>query len=131
MSNNEASAPDTATAPSAKPGKKIFKRLLLVLGVLIAVIILAAVGVGLWFSGQLKASLPQLAGESLVPGLEAPVTIERDSPGIPTIRGANRLDVARGLGFRHAQERFFQMDLMLRKRSAGEIAAPWLRRRAA
>lgn len=125
MSNSEREsvASQPATAPSAKPRKKIFKRLLLIVGVLIAVVLLVALGAGLWFHGQVRASLPQLTGEVVVPGLEAPVVIERDHLGIPTIRAANRLDVARGLGFLHAQERFFQMDLMLRRRSAGEIAA--------
>lgn len=54
-------------------------------------------------------------------GLSAPVRIERDGLGVPTIRGASRLDVAAALGFLHAQERFFQMDL-LRRRAAGELA---------
>jgi len=119
----EGFSPDTATAPKAKPRKKIFKRLLLIVGLLLAVLLVVAVGAGLWFYAQLRASLPQLSGEVVVPGLEVPVTIERDGLGIPAIRAANRLDVARGLGFLHAQERFFQMDLMLRKRSAGEVAA--------
>jgi hypothetical protein len=54
-------------------------------------------------------------------GLSAPVTVERDALGIPTIRGETRLDVARATGFVHAQERFFQMDL-LRRTAAGELA---------
>ena len=41
--------------------------------------------------------------------------------GVPTIRGATRDDVARALGYLHAQDRFFQMDL-LRRRAAGELA---------
>jgi penicillin amidase len=40
---------------------------------------------------------------------------------VPTVTGASRADVARGLGFLHAQDRFFQMDL-LRRRAAGELA---------
>ncbi len=54
-------------------------------------------------------------------GLAAPVVVERDAAGVPTLRGESRLDVARALGFVHAQERFFQMDL-LRRRAAGELA---------
>src|SRR5205814_5134908 len=49
------------------------------------------------------------------------VTIERDALGVPVIRGQSRADVARGLGWLHAQERFFQMDV-LRRNSAGELA---------
>jgi penicillin amidase len=70
---------------------------------------------------QLRASLPQLEGESRLPGLSAEVTVERDALGVPTIRAANRLDAARALGFLHGQERFFQMDLMRRK-AAGELS---------
>ena len=55
-------------------------------------------------------------------GLSAPVSVERDALGIPTLRGETRLDVARATGFVHAQERFFQMDL-LRRTAAGELAA--------
>ncbi len=78
-------------------------------------------GGGLWLYQEIRASLPQLDGERPLPGLAAPVTIERDTLGIPTIRGANRLDVARATGFVHAQDRFFQMDL-LRRSAAGELA---------
>ena len=41
--------------------------------------------------------------------------------GHPTIRAANRIDLAFATGFVHAQDRFFQMDL-LRRNSAGELA---------
>src|SRR5882757_11150326 len=69
----------------------------------------------------MRASLPQLEGSFVVGGLAAPVTVERDVLGVPTIRGANRADVSRALGWLHAQDRFFQMDL-LRRRGAGELA---------
>ncbi len=54
-------------------------------------------------------------------GLGASVEVERDAAGVPTIRGSSREDVARALGFVHAQERFFQMDLQ-RRRASGEMA---------
>jgi penicillin amidase len=69
----------------------------------------------------LRASLPQLDGEQRAAGLQATVLVERDADGVPAISGANRLDVAWGIGFVHAQERFFQMDL-LRRTAAGELA---------
>lgn len=92
---------------------------------------LLLVGVGLlalsggcagWLYGQLRGSLPQLDDAAALSGLTAPVAVERDALGVPTIRGENRLDVARATGFVHAQERFFQMDL-LRRAAAGELAA--------
>src|SRR6266545_8348022 len=70
---------------------------------------------------RLHGSLPLLDGTVPIARLGAPVTVERDALGVPTLRGANRLDVARATGFIHAQERFFQMDL-LRRRAAGELS---------
>lgn len=93
------------------------QHLLSVLSVLL-VIVLAAVAWGWW---QMRGSLAQLDGERPVAGLAAPVRIERDALGVPTITGVTRPDVARALGFLHAQDRFFQMDL-LRRSGAGELA---------
>lgn len=69
-----------------------------------------------------RASLPMLDGQRTLAGLAATVTVTRDSLGVPTVRGHTRLDVARATGFLHAQDRFFQMDL-LRRDAAGELAA--------
>ena len=91
--------------------------LLSVLSVLL-VLVLAALAWGWW---QLRGSLPQLDGGRTLAGLAAPVRVERDALGVPTITGASRADVARATGFVHAQDRFFEMDL-LRRRGAGELA---------
>jgi penicillin amidase len=87
------------------------------------VALLAVLGAGgaLALRAKLRASLPATSGERGLAGLAAPVRVERDARGIPTLRGASRLDLARATGFVHAQERFFQMDL-LRRRAAGELA---------
>ena len=98
------------------------RRLLRLLIVLLAALLLAALGGAVWAGAQLRASLPQLDGPARLAGLTAPVVITRDGLGIPTIRGGSRVDVARATGFLHAQERFFQMDLAWR-RAAGELAA--------
>ena len=94
----------------------------LVLGGTAAVVALVAGGAAAYLRSQLRASLPQVDGERVVPGLGAPVRIERDALGVPVVRGGSRLDVARATGFLHVQERFFQMDL-LRRSAAGELAA--------
>src|SRR5215211_780744 len=103
--------------PAPRPRKRLRRIVLAVLSVLFVLLVLSA----LWVRHQLRASLPQLEGESPLPGLSAEVTVERDGLGVPTIRAANRLDAARALGFLHGQERFFQMDLMRRK-AAGELS---------
>jgi penicillin G amidase len=85
------------------------------------VLLVAPAGGAGWLYLQLRGGLPQLDGQIALPGLSALVIIERDGLGIPTIQGATRSDVARATGFIHAQERFFQMDL-LRRVAAGELA---------
>lgn len=70
---------------------------------------------------QLSGSLAQLNGEVQHARLSGPVLVERDAQGIPRIIANDRADTAFALGFLHAQERFFQMDL-LRRNSAGEMS---------
>ncbi len=69
----------------------------------------------------LRGSLPQYDGPVDVPALTAPVTVERDALGSVTLRAQNRHDLVWALGYVHAQERFFEMDLM-RRQAAGELA---------
>ncbi len=81
---------------------------------------LMAITVG-WIHWQLRSSLPKLDGEQRVPGLTSAVTIDRDAQGVPTIISDARVDTALALGFLHAQDRFFQMDLQ-RRVSAGKLS---------
>src|SRR4051794_7892007 len=104
--------------PARGPSRRRAGRIALWIGI---ALVLALAGLAVSLRARLAASLPQQDGERALPGLAAAVTVERDALGVPTIRGANRLDVARATGFVHAQERFFQMDL-LRCRGAGELA---------
>ena len=91
------------------------RRALLGLLLLVGLLVLGA-----WLA--LRASLAQLDGERRVAALSAPAEAQRDARGYLTITAESRLDVARALGFVHAQERFFQMDLM-RRNAAGELSA--------
>ena len=56
-----------------------------------------------------------------VAGARGEIHIDRDALGVPTIRAAHHDDIAFGLGFVHAQDRFFQMDA-IRRSAAGELA---------
>src|SRR5579871_4407713 len=96
-------------------------RLLAGLALLLALLALAGGGAGLWVRARMAASLPRLDGIFALPGLGAPVRVARDSLGVPTVAGSDRADVARATGWLHAQDRYFQMDL-LRRRGAGELA---------
>ncbi|MGA9852207.1 MAG: penicillin acylase family protein [Gammaproteobacteria bacterium] len=95
------------------------QRALVGLGIGIGVLVLILIIGGTIF---LRGSAPQLDGSVKLAGLTAPVTVTRDDLGVPAITAANQLDVARAIGFLHAQDRFFQMDLM-RRLAAGELAA--------
>ncbi|MCD7098985.1 penicillin acylase family protein [Stenotrophomonas sp. MMGLT7] len=87
------------------------------LAALAIVLLLAAAGA--W--ALLRGSLPPLQGEQALPGLSAPARIDRDARGMVTIEAANAVDAARALGYVHAQERYFEMDLA-RRSAAGELA---------
>ncbi|WP_407158333.1 penicillin acylase family protein [Bradyrhizobium sp. STM 3557] len=86
---------------------------------LLPVVLIVTVAIAGWW--ELRASLPVLDGVVHAEGLSAPVTIDRDALGVPVVSGSDRADLAYATGFLHAQERFFQMDL-LRRSSAGELA---------
>ncbi len=67
------------------------------------------------------ASLPVEQGEISIPGLSATTTVFSDNLGVPSITAENRNDALKMLGYLHARDRLFQMDLMRRK-SAGRLA---------
>src|SRR5262249_7281821 len=69
----------------------------------------------------LTAAVPPLEGTVRVEGISEEVPIRREGRGVPTISGSTRADVAFALGFAHAQDRLFQMDLM-RRHAAGELS---------
>src|SRR6266536_6012903 len=110
-----------STLLPASPWRIFSRRLLRYLGGIAVVALVAFAGAAGWYYLQMRGSLAQLDGEGMMPGATAAIVIERDALGIPTITAASRADVARGLGFLHAQDRFFQMDLA-RRRAAGELA---------
>lgn len=114
-------SPTSVAVPPRRRGRRIARYVILTLAFLIALLALIALAGGLWLRSRLAASLPQLDGDRRIAGLSAPVEIERDDLGVPTIHAASRLDAARAVGFLHAQDRFFQMDL-LRRQAAGELA---------
>ena len=95
--------------------RKAFKRSL---WALLAIVLLCAMGIWL----LLRGSLPQLDGDAALSGLSAPVSITRDANGTVTIEARNQIDAMRALGYVHAQERYFEMDLM-RRSAAGELSA--------
>jgi penicillin amidase len=90
-------------------------------GLLLAVLalLLLVVAVAWWLLAGSRATLD---GERHLPGLTDAVSISRDANGTVTVQGSNRSDISYALGYVHAQERFFEMDLM-RRMPAGELSA--------
>lgn len=87
-----------------------------------AILLLAAVAIVLLFN----RTLPATSGAFTLPGLSAPVTVTFDQHGIPFIRAASDTDAAEALGYLHARDRLFEMDLMRRAGSGtlSEILGP-------
>ncbi len=84
-------------------------------------VIAALIGGRLWTRHVMLASLPQLDGTLVVPGLHSPVSVQRDAHGTPTIRAGSMDDLIFAQGFLTAGDRLFQMDT-LRRHAAGELA---------
>jgi penicillin G amidase len=71
--------------------------------------------------GLLRASLPVLEGRLAVRGLQGQIEILRDRHGIPHVFAGSERDAYFGLGYSHAQDRLFQMELG-RRAASGTLA---------
>ena len=63
---------------------------------------------------QVRGALPPYSGQVEATGLKAPVEILRDKNAVPHIIAGSIDDAAFGLGYVHAQDRFWQMELTRR-----------------
>ena len=96
------------------PISRILRRLLLAV-----LLILVGVAFYLWFVAH--SALPQLDGRLRIAGLSAPVTVTRDTHGVPTIEAATLDDLFFAQGYVTAQDRLWQMDIM-RRFGSGELS---------
>ena len=69
----------------------------------------------LWLTLPPSRALLHLAG------LSAPVDVTLDRWGVPRIHAATEADAAAALGYLHARDRMFQMELM-RRQASGRLA---------
>ncbi|MEX3009517.1 penicillin acylase family protein [Hoeflea sp. TYP-13] len=88
--------------------RRIIKALVRFIFVAVPLIIIAAGAGYLW----LARSLPPASGTMKIDGLSDVVTIARDENGVPHITGSSVEDVFAGLGFAHAQDRLWQMEVV-------------------
>ena len=93
------------------------KLLLRVLMILLALLVIAVIAgyVGLQYQK------PAYTGNISLPGLSQKVDVWYDEYGIPHIYASNEVDAQYALGYVHAQDRLFQMEL-IRRASRGELA---------
>src|SRR5258708_3508630 len=105
--------------PVAAPHWRL--RLYRLLGLLaLALVIVSAAGVA-WLLTIARSALPDLDGPLPVAGISAPVSVNRDDHGVPTIEAATLDDLFFAQGSITAQDRLFQMDL-LRRAAAGDLS---------
>ena len=101
--------------------KKFLRRVLKILVglVLLGVLLFAVATVGGYL--YLSRSLPVTTGTLRLEGLQAPVEVVRDADDVAHIYARDELDLYRALGFVHAQERLWQME-MQRRVASGTLA---------
>ncbi len=85
---------------------------------LLAILLLLATAT---LAGLLWITLPPARQSAAIPGLGATVDITFDPDGVARIRAGNALDAAAALGFVHARDRMFQMELM-RRAASGRLS---------
>lgn len=85
---------------------------------IILILLILTFATAIWF---LRAGVPGKNATYELKGLSHNVEIIKDGHGIPYISAKTREDAAFALGFVHAQDRLFQMDMM-RRYASGELS---------
>ncbi|MGE0152762.1 MAG: penicillin acylase family protein [Reyranellaceae bacterium] len=83
------------------------------------VVVLAVLAAGAYF--HMRSSLPDHAADQTVQGLRQPVQIVRDRNAVPHIFANSLEDALFGLGYAHAQDRLWQMELT-RRLASGRLS---------
>jgi len=95
----------------------IFGGVLALAAAVVGLAVAAAVGGWLWLSWN----QPPTQGRVALEGIQGPVEVLRDGNGIPHIFAARMDDAYFALGYLHAQDRLFQMEMM-RRVGAGRLS---------
>lgn len=85
---------------------------------LLALALVALVATGAWY---LHGKQPRRDGDLPLAGLQGPVSVRYDARGVPHLDAGSEADLYRALGYVHAQDRLFQMEI-LRRLARGELA---------
>jgi penicillin amidase len=89
-----------------------------VISTLTITLAVAAAGAAAWY---IHTKQPVRSGSLQLKQLKAPVSVAYDERGVPHIQAQNEPDLYRALGYVHAQDRLFQME-MVRRLALGELA---------
>jgi len=81
---------------------------------LLSVAIVIGIATFFFFRYQIRKSFPQTDGTLSVSGLQHSVQVIRDDYGVPRIEAANEHDLMLALGYVHAQDRLWQLDMARR-----------------
>lgn len=81
---------------------------------LLALLVLVVIGIAGWLVERFHASKPRETGEIVLPAAPGMAQVVRDENGVAHIFGESDEAVFYALGYTHASERFFQMDLVRR-----------------
>ena len=90
-----------------RPKRHIWKRSILAVGLILAIVLAGTIIV-------FERAMPDYSGVAALHGLSAEARVYRDRWGVPHIFAANKNDAARALGYVHASERLFQMEMQRR-----------------
>jgi penicillin amidase len=98
-----------------RPLPRWLRRTLAGLGLVVCALVITAAAL-IW------RVLPPQEDVLTIPGVDDPVGVSFDSNDIPFIRASSPTDAATALGYIHARDRMFQMELM-RRAASGTLAA--------
>ncbi|MDD3287421.1 MAG: penicillin acylase family protein [Alphaproteobacteria bacterium] len=90
------------------------KRVWIASAVLVMAIVMTVIGIGGGMYFRLKQTVPNYSGTEQISGMKSLVNVYHDKFGIPHIFAENRNDALRALGYLHANERMFQMEITRR-----------------
>ena len=99
----------------------VVRRTLKRLAGLAVLAILLLIGAGAALFAVLRSTVPAASGTVAVAELKGPVEVIRDGEGVPHIFGTTLEDLCAALGFAHAQDRMWQMEL-LRRSGQGRLS---------
>jgi len=94
------------------------RKLLRILAIVLLLLVAAAAALYLWLA---RGGRPQRDGRAEIAGLGAAVEVRYDAWGVPAIRAGSAEDAMAALGWVHANDRLFQMELT-RRAATGRLA---------